>query len=364
MGITIERSVLSQAMKSAATIIKSADTIPILSNARLQAAGDRLEIVTSNIDVEYRQHVALASGGNLFTTVDARKLADLSGATDDGAQINLELKDDRLIAKAGRSRWVLPVLPPDDFPALPFESNRPTIEVPGKLLARIIARTAWSASTEQTRYYLCGIFIDPEDGKIRFTTTNGHTIASLTSEIAWPGDAPVAIIPSGFARTVERVAADAEVVSIAWDDAKIRVIAGSVVLTGKLVAGQFPDYRRVISAEAPRPIIVDPANLRRALRRIELVGSDKTRGIAMEVQTGALDIQMADGGGGGEANEQVTAECEAAHRTGFNAGYLASALEAIGGDTVEIHQSEPSAIALIRRAVPDGAICGVMPMRV
>ena len=186
MGITIERSVLSQAMKSAATIIKSADTIPILSNARLQAAGDRLEIVTSNIDVEYRQHVALASGGNLFTTVDARKLADLSGATDDGAQINLELKDDRLIAKAGRSRWVLPVLPPDDFPALPFESNRPTIEVPGKLLARIIARTAWSASTEQTRYYLCGIFIDPEDGKIRFTTTNGHTIASLTSEIASP----------------------------------------------------------------------------------------------------------------------------------------------------------------------------------
>ena len=136
------------------------------------------------------------------------------------------------------------------------------------------------------------------------------------------------------------------------------------MLTGKLVAGQFPDYRRVISAEAPRPIIVDPANLRRALRRIELVGSDKTRGIAMEVQTGALDIQMADGGGGGEANEQVTAECEAAHRTGFNAGYLASALEAIGGDTVEIHQSEPSAIALIRRAVPDGAICGVMPMRV
>lgn len=364
MGITIERSVLSQAMKSAATIIENANTIPILANVRLHAQGDRLEIVTSNLDIEYRQQVPLAEGGELFTTVNARKLGGLAAASEDGAQIKLEPGQGNLVAKSGRSRWVLPTLRPDDFPALPFEISRSSVEIGGKYLAGVIARTGWSASSEQVRHYLCGIYLDPEGGKIRFTTTNGHTFASVTSDIPWPADAPVAIIPSKFARTVQSVVADVETVSVVWDDAKIRVVAGPVVLTGKLVSGTFPDYRRLIPTDASRPVLVDPDSLRRALRRVELVGGDKTRGIILDIQGGALEIHMADGGGGGEASEHVPADCEVTHRTGFNAGYLVSALEAIGGDTIEIHQNDPQAVAMIRRAVPDGAICVLGAMKI
>lgn len=121
MSVTIEAGVLSRAMKSAAGIVEARDTIPILSNVRLRAVGGQLEIITSNSEIEYRQLVPLVTGGDLFTTVDARKLAALASAAESGAQIILAPKDHDVIAKAGRSRWTLPTLSVGTFPEMPFE---------------------------------------------------------------------------------------------------------------------------------------------------------------------------------------------------------------------------------------------------
>lgn len=365
MTVTIEAAALARAMKSAASIVESAHTIPVLANVRIDAAsGDEMEIVTSNLDVEYRQRVPVVSGKGLATTVDARRLSAMAGAVEPGAQMAMELKDGRLAIRSGRSRWALPVLPVEDFPAMPFGADQGEITVPGKDLAALIARTAWSASTElATRAYLCGIFLDPEDGKVRCTAANGHAFISIVTDIAWPGDAPPVIVPTKYARMLERIAADAETVCLCWDDRKIRTSIADLTLTGKLVEGSFPDYRRIIPAPGESPISVDPEHMRRALRRIELVSSEKTRCIVVDVRQGIVDLSVADPSHG-SANEEVIADCEALHRTGFNAAYLGGALEAIGGDTVQIHHASPDALALIRRAVPDGAICGVMPMRV
>lgn len=364
MAITIESGVLSRAMKTAATIVEGANTIPILANVRLEARGDELEITTTNMEIEFRQRVSLAQGGELSTTVDARRLAAIAGAAESGQQISLDLADGRLVAKAGRSRWQLPVISAADFPPMPFEAAGHGLRMTGKELGDIVDRTLWSASTEETRYYLCGIYVDPEGSKVRFTTTNGISIVCLTSDLAWPGDAPPVIIPSKFARTMKTVVSEAADVAVAWNDGKIRVTVGDVTLTGKLVEGTFPDYRRVLPQKSGDPILVDPENLRRALKRMELVGSEKTRAVAVDIRDGWLEVQMADGGGAGEANEQVPADCRTLHRAGFNCRYLAEALAAVGGDTVQIHQEAPNALALIERAVPDGTICGVMPMRV
>ena len=363
MSVIIEAGVLSRAMKSAAAIVESANTIPILANVRLETSGGEMEIVTSNLDIEYRQRVPLVSGEGLATTVDARKLAAIAGATEGGAQIGLEVKDGRLTAKSGRSRWVLPVLPVADFPAMPFDAKSVTISMPGKDLSAAIARTVWCAGTDMGRPWICGVYFDPEDGKVRFTSTNGHVITSIVSTADWPGDAPPVIVATKFAREVQKLAAEAKAVDLTWDDRKIRIAAGDVILTGKVIEGMFPDYRRIIPAISKQPVNVDPETLRKALRRIELIGSEKTRSIVFEHGEGLIDLRMSDQSYG-ESSEQVPAECVAGTRTGFNSAYLAGALEAIGGDTVEIHQASPSDIALIRRSVADGAICGVMPMRV
>ncbi|MGE4340151.1 MAG: DNA polymerase III subunit beta [Pigmentiphaga sp.] len=364
MTVIIEAGVLARAMRSAATVVERANTIPVLSNVRLHAreGSEMMEIVTTNIDVEYRQYVALAQPGNLSTTIDAQKLAALAAAAE-GAQVSLEDTGKSVIAKAGRSRWVLPTIAYTNFPELPFDNCGFKVPISGPLLSNIISRLSWSVCTEQTRYWLCGIYVDPENDKMRFTAVNGFTFASFVSDVPWPVGAPSAIIATKYTRILERLAGEHDEVELSWSDDKIRTSAGGTVLTGKLIEGTFPDYRRVIPPITESPVMVDPEGLRKALKRIEIIGLGKTRGVAIDIRAGALELQVA-GTGSEEASESLPANCVAMHRAGFNAGYLAGALESVGGDTVEIHQATPSDIALIRRAVPDGAICGVMPMRV
>jgi DNA polymerase-3 subunit beta len=365
MTITIEAGVLSRAMKSASSLIEAKDTIPILANVRLRAIGNELEIITSNSEIEYRQLVPAAVAGDLFTTVDARKLAALAAASETGAQVMLSLAGDRLTAKSGRSRWVLPTLKAETFPEFPFEATGGGgATMPGRALTATIARLAWSICSETTLFYMCGIHIDPEVDVMRFTSVTKNTFATFTSDIPWPGDAPAVIIPTKYARLVERLAAETDAeVTLAWDDRKIRMTMGAITVTGSLIDGKFPQYRRAIPADVASPIIVDPENIRRALRRIEIVGLGKTRCVAMDVQDGTLELQVPQGGEG-EASEHVPADCTPLHRAGFDRTYLSGALESVGGDTVEIHQATPNDVAMIRRAVPDGTLCGLMPMRI
>jgi DNA polymerase-3 subunit beta len=364
MSVTIEAGVLSRAMKSASQLVEAKDTIPILSNVRLQAIGEQLEIITSNSEIEYRQLLPLSTAGELFTTVDARKLAALAGAAEQGAQIVLTPAEHQVTAKAGRSRWVLPTLAADKFPELPFEiQGSGGVTMSGKALASFVARLSWSICNQPTMHYMCGIHIDPEGDVMRLTSVTKNTFASIISQVEWPADAPAVTIPTKLAKEMARIAADAETVFLAWENVKIRMVVGHITLTGMLIDGAFPQYRRAIPAVTESPILVDPDAARKALRRIEIVGLDKTREIVVDVRAGELELQVARRSNG-EASEHVPANCEQGHRTAFDYAYLAGALEAIGGDTVEIHQEGPSTLALIRRAVPDGALCGLMPMRI
>jgi DNA polymerase-3 subunit beta len=363
MTMIIEAGVLSRAMKSAAAIVKGTNTIPILANARIETRGGELEIVTSNLDTEYRQRVPLVSGEGLSTTIDAKKLSALAAAAaTNGAQMSFALKDSRMTVKSGRSRWVLPALPAADFPLMAFETDAVGTTFAGKDLAAMISRTVWS--TDSSRPHLAGIFLNPEAGKLTLASTNGHTIVVLSTETDWPAEAPEVIVPTDFARVLERLSAEAASVDLVWDNRKVRATIGESSVTGNLIDGTFPDYRRVIPADVDTPISAEPDALRKALRRIELIGTEKSRSVVFEPGNGVIDLRISDASSSGEASEQVPASCETGPKAGFNVAYLAGALEAVGGETIEIHQADPNAVALIRRTVRDGAVCGVMPMRI
>jgi len=176
--ITIERSKLAGALKSAAAVCEGRNTIPILANVLLQAADGTLELVTTDLDCELRQRVPLATPGELATTVDAKRLAAIALATDEGAQITLALEDGRLTVTAGRSRFNLPIRPSNDFPTIARNEPAHSVEMPGKDLAAMLARVAPSVSTEATKYYMAGAFLNDEAGKLRLVSTDGHRLAA------------------------------------------------------------------------------------------------------------------------------------------------------------------------------------------
>ncbi|WP_285020275.1 hypothetical protein [Novosphingobium sp. fls2-241-R2A-195] len=363
MPIVIESGQLARAMKSAATVVERG-TQPILANVRLRTVDGMVEIATTNLDVEFRQLVSLAVPGEIDTTIEAQKLLAIANAAE-GAQVKLTQEDGRVIAQAGRSRWVLPSLESQWFTELPFDGQSAPVNIGGAALARIFSRVGWSICTEETLWWLCGVYVDPEptaNGAVmRFTTATKATFASVISDVPWPEGAAPITIASKCVRLMEGLVADHDEVAIAWDKSKIRITAGDAQLTGKLIDGPFPAYRNAYNFATEEPVLVDPEALRKAIKRIEIVGLDKSRSIAVDVQEGALEVRPA-GNGAGEASEHVPASCQPRHRSGFDGRLLSEALRCVGGDTVEIHQASPTTSALLRRAVDDGVMCGLGPM--
>lgn len=355
--IVVEAGVLARAMKHAAGVVEARNTLPILANVRLTASDEGLEVVASDLDVEFRQVVPLVSGGALATTVEAARLSALAGAVEGGAQIALALEDKRLVVKSGRSRWTLPVLPAEDFPVLPFEGEHAAsvaIE-PASALARAIGRTLWAASTEVTRPWLTGALLHAEGGRTALVGTDGNVLVRVVLDREHPADAPEVILGPKFCRQLQALTDEtAGPAELAWDTRKIRARIGPITLTGKMIEGTFPNYRLAIPPEGER-VIVDPATLRAAARRVMLVSSEKTRVVRMERAAGKLVLSHSspDSGAG---LEDVPADAEPGPTSGFQLPYLDRMLEAIGGEGVEIHHNAENRFSLVRRVVPDGSI--------
>lgn len=360
--ITVEAKDMARAMKLAAFIPATRNTLPILENVCLFTEGDDLVLVTSDLDLELEQRVRLAKSGDLSITVNARRLSALFQSVDSGAQISFECEDNgRLLVKCGASRWHLPALPKDDFPRIRFETEENAFAISANALEDGIVRTASTVSNEQTRIYFCGTYLDTEDGKLRMVSTNGHCgmIVPINVDHAPPPDL---IVPPKLLAALRSLEPQKDV-PIAYGDKRLRAVVGDAVLTGKAIDGVYPDYRRAWPPAEDGCVVFDPASFRAALRRVCLVSTGKTRAVKIERGEGTLTISVTDTEGGA-AREDVPADCAAGHAAGFNAQYLNDLLEAVGGDTVELHQADPGSPAMIRRKVDDGARAVIMPLRI
>lgn len=366
MSVTIEAAVLARAMKHAAAVVESRNTIPILSNVRLMADGDRLELIATDLDVEFRQSLPLAEGGELATTVDAKGLSALAQAAPQGSQILLEIEERRLTVKSGRSRWKMPVLPVDDFPVLPFdEQETVSAAIDGAALATVLKRVIWSVSDEPTRSYLHGPMLHADDGKLVLAASNGHTLMRAPIGVDAPENTPDTILGPKFCRLLETLAEDQKEVGIEWSRQKARATLSDVVLTAKAIDGTFPDYRRAIPPELPKDEVlsVDPEPLRHAVRRVQVLSKQKSRCIKVERGADKLTLSMVSDDTS-EGREEQPATCAEGFAAGFDAKYIDAMLAAIGGDTVTIHHADAAAPARFQRTVTDGAVGVVMPIRV
>lgn len=361
--ITVAAADLSRAMKAAAAIVEGRNTIPILANVLLRADGDTLELLATDLDIQIELRVPLVGAGRLSTTVDAKRLDALAGAAAKGAQMTLALVDGRLVVRSGRSRWVLPVLPADDFPRLVSASLCGQVDFAAKPFVTAISRVGWSISDEPTRHYLCGIYVHPIDGKITFATTNGHTLVKAPLTEDWPEAAPAIILPAKAAHHLQKLGAEAEHVRLCWSDRVVRAEIGEIVLTSKVIDGTFPDYERVIPQES-EAMIFDPEAMIGAIRRVALIATEKTRAVKITREQDRVIVSCSSPEHGA-ATEEVPVDCPVSRvETGVNSAFLSKMLTAIGGDTVEIHQADAGGQMLVRRKVRDGVVGVIMPMRV
>ncbi|WP_338466303.1 DNA polymerase III subunit beta [Novosphingobium sp. ZN18A2] len=375
MKATIERATLLRCLSHVQSVVERRNTIPILSNVLIEAsAGGAVKLMATDLDlqiVESMAAVSVESPGAI--TVSAHLLFDIARKLPDGSQVSLETNDNRMVVKAGRSRFQLPTLPRDDFPVI-VEGDLPTsFELPARVLAELIDRTRFAISTEETRYYLNGIFFHVSDEAqpvLKAAATDGHRLARFT--IARPDGAegmPDVIVPRKCVAELRKLLEEALDTNVLIDlsASKVRFTLGGengVVLTSKLIDGTFPDYTRVIPTGNDKLLTVDPRSFFEGVDRVATIATEKTRAVKMALDTDKVTLSVTSPDNG-TAAEEIPAEYKSdGFEIGFNANYLKDILSQIDGETVELHLADAGAPTLIRKDEKSPALYVLMPMRV
>jgi DNA polymerase III subunit beta len=371
MKVTVERTELVKSLSHVHRVVEKRNTIPILANVLIRAGKNGLELKATDLDLEIVETVPAEVKQAGATTVPAHMIYDIVRKLPEGAQIELQSGNDRgsLSIRAGRSRFTLQSLPETDFPDLAAGELPHRFLLATSDLKRLVNKTQFAISTEETRYYLNGIYlhaVDEKPVKLRAVATDGHRLAQV--EIPAPKGAigiPGVIVPRKTVAEVQRLVEDGgEEVEIELSPSKVRFSFGKVVLTSKLIDGTFPDYVRVIPAANDKTLVVERAEFAAAVDRVSTVSSERGRAVKLSLVSGKLTLSVTNPDSG-SATEELEVEYDAdALDIGFNSRYLLDITAQLEGEKAELKLSDPGSPTLLRDQDTTGALYVLMPMRV
>jgi DNA polymerase III subunit beta len=374
MKATIERATLLKSLGHVQSVVERRNTIPILSNVLIEASEEgNLRLMATDLDLQINETVQANVSQAGATTVSAHTLFDIARKLPEGSQVELHAADGKMQVNAGRARFNLATLPRDDFPVI-AEGELPTaFELPAATLRQIIDKTRFAISTEETRYYLNGIFLHVTDGEgpagaslLKAAATDGHRLARVT--VPRPEGAqgmPDVIIPRKCVAELRKLLDELDgTVAVSLSESKVRFGLGSAILTSKLIDGTFPDYNRVIPTANDKLLKIDPRSFEEGVDRVATIASEKTRAVKMSLDRDRITLSVTSPENG-TAAEEVPGDYAADNfDIGFNARYLLDILGQIEGDTVEVHLADAAAPTLLRENDKAAALYVLMPMRV
>ncbi|TXC72412.1 DNA polymerase III subunit beta [Sphingomonas ginsenosidivorax] len=372
MKATIERATLLKGLSHVQSVVERRNTIPILSNVLLEATAEgTLKLMATDLDLQINESVAAAVDQPGATTVSAHTLFDIARKLPEGSQVQLAAAEGRMTIVAGRARFSLGTLPRDDFPVI-AEGELPTqFELPAETLKQIIDKTRFAISTEETRYYLNGIFLHVADGDgttpvLKAAATDGHRLARVTLPRPEGAESmPDVIVPRKCIGELRKLLDEVDgSVGVSLSPTKIRFDLGSAILTSKLIDGTFPDYSRVIPTGNDKILKIDPKSFMQGVDRVSTIATEKTRAVKMALDRDKITLSVTSPENGTAAEEVPGDYVALPFEIGFNSRYLMDILAQIDGDMVEVHLADAAAPTLIRENDKAPALYVLMPMRV
>jgi DNA polymerase-3 subunit beta len=372
MKVTIERAELLKSLGHVHRVVERRNTIPILANVLVRAEKAALSLKATDLDLEVIESISAEVSPAGSTTVPAHMFYEIVRKLPEGSQVVLESSSDRavLAIRAGRSRFTLQTLPESDFPDLAAGDMTHKFTLPAADLKRLIDKTQFAISTEETRYYLNGIYLHVAgSGKtqtLRAVATDGHRLAETDLSVpAGAAGMPGVIVPRKTVTEVQRLIEDTEgEVAIELSSSKIRFSIGRVVLTSKLIDGTFPDYQRVIPAGNDKELTVDKKDFEAAVDRVSTVSSERGRAVKLSLSSGKLILSVTNPDSG-SATEELEVEYDADPLDiGFNSRYLLDIAGQLDGEVAVLKLADPGSPTLIQDKDAKGALYVLMPMRV
>ncbi|HEY4191061.1 MAG TPA: DNA polymerase III subunit beta [Mesorhizobium sp.] len=372
MRVILERSNLLKSLNHVHRVVERRNTIPILSNVLLAAEGASLEMKATDLDLEITEATPAKVEQGGATTVPAHLLYDIVRKLADGAEVMLRTDEDgnAMTVVSGRSSFRLQCLPQSDFPELSAGSFSHIFRLDSAGLKGLIEKTQFAISTEETRYYLNGIYLHAHEVggklKLRSVATDGHRLAR--AEIEAPAGSegmPGIIIPRKTVSELQKLVDDPDVaVTTELSETKIRFTIGSVVLTSKLIDGTFPDYQRVIPTGNDKKLIIDRQSFSAAVDRVSTISSERGRAVKMSIVEGQVTLAV-NNPDSGSATEELAADYSSdAIEIGFNARYLLDVAAQLTGSEARFMLADAGSPTLIHDTSDETTLYVLMPMRV
>ena len=376
MNIIIERAALLRSLGHVQSVVERRNTIPILSNVLLRAADGELSLAATDMDLEIVESVPATVTRPGGTTAPAHTLYDIVRKLPDGSQVELDIGGEGsiLTLRAGRSQFKLSCLPVEDFPQLSGGDFQHRFDLPAGDLRSLIDRTRFAISTEETRYYLNGIYLHAAKSKdsgadlpvLRTVATDGHRLARVEMPLPEGADGiPGVIVPRKAVNEIRKLIDEAaDRIELSLSDNKIRFAFDSVVVTSKLIDGTFPDYERVIPVGNDKVMEVDAKLFAAAVDRVATISTEKSRAVKLSLNRGTLTLSATSPEAGSATEELEVNYQEGPLEIGFNSRYLLDITQQIEGEGARFTLADAASPTIIRDVADATALYVLMPMRV
>jgi DNA polymerase-3 subunit beta len=372
MKINVERGAFLKALSHVQSVVERRNTIPILSNVMIDAAKGQLKLTATDLDIEIVESLPADVLRNGAATAPAHMLYDIVRKMPEGAQVQAELlasEGGRLAVSAGTVRFELACLPKEDFPQMSSGALPHRFRIAADDLKRLVDKTRFAISTEETRFYLNGIYVHATKDTapvLRAVATDGHRLARYELDLPdGAGDMPGVIVPRKTVSEVRRLLDDADgAIEVSLSDTKIQFSFNGLELTSKLIDGTFPDYQRVIPTSNDKSLALDSKDFAHAVDRVSTISADKTRAVKLNVAQDKVTLSVVNPESG-TATEEVGATYSASPlEIGFNARYLLDITSQIEGKEAHFLLSDAGSPTVIEDKEDKRTLYVLMPMRV
>ena len=347
-------------------IVERRHTLPILSNVLVTASGQELEFLATDLEVQITSKAGIEGNAEGAVTVGARKLYDILRSLPEDAEVALESKENRMVVRAGKSRFNLQTLPAADFPRMVEAKDvSKTLTVPQKALKDALRLVQFAMAVQDIRYYLNGVLFSVDKDMLRVVATDGHRLSFASRSLGGDHGSVEAILPRKTVLELIKLLGDTDdPVSLAIGSNQVRFSFGGIEIVSKIVEGKFPDYQKVIPTTHRNHVTLDRALLAQSLNRAAILSSEKIRGVRLVFTKDALSI-ICTNNEQEEAEEGLAVEYDGEPLDiGFNISYLLDVLNHVDSRDVTVAMGDSNSSALVQIPGRDDFKYVVMPMRI
>ncbi|MEM6304442.1 MAG: DNA polymerase III subunit beta [Pseudomonadota bacterium] len=372
MKFSIERGDLLKAVGQAQSVVERRNTIPILANVLIEADGSDVSFRATDLDIEVVDKVAAQVERAGATTVSATLLHEIVRKLPDGALVSITADSaaGRLTVEAGRSNFSLATLPKEDFPVMASSEYASNFSADAPVLRRLFDKSKFAISTEETRYYLNGVYMHVADGDggrlLRCVATDGHRLARIDADLPdGAAEMPGVIVPRKTVGELRKLLDDDEAkIAVSVSETKVRFATPQITLTSKVIDGTFPDYTRVIPQGNTRKMEVDASDFAKAVDRVATVSSERSRAVKLQLDEDRVVLSVNAPDAGAAEEELAVAYGDERLEIGFNAKYLLEIASQVDRENAVFLFNSSGDPTLMREGNDQTAVYVVMPMRV